>query len=428
MSPRFSAALALLPLLGCDPEPRDCEALTGGSRDTCLLEQASELAREDPRAALALARKVSDPADRELAIFGVMRNKASGLSERELRQICDQELTDPSLRDRCRREIERHHMRTEVRGGGDLGPEGPLREGNVPECEARTGPARDNCYASRALGERGDAASLRALIEPIASADTRGQTVVGVLRQPRPITSMDQLEDLATLLDLAGGPWRAEAASLLGAELPARVARDCGARPECEALTVQAGVWGLEVCAQAGELRQQCFDHVCMASAEQAVQSTLAAEPEAFAAALVAARDADRARDRRIEDMPGCHAVWAGRKLVQRSPGAPERADARCAALRAPDDSRCRSGLAEELLADRLRSQPVADVAALERLVTTDAATAFPNLPAPARELLPCGAFSVLTGKLAPGLGSAPPVVAERLRLADPRCAWGGEP
>lgn len=410
--------IALWTLWACSGGAPDCDGLSGEALDSCHTERSRALLGQDPAAALDAARAIADPIARDLALIAVLTTPGA-LPDAEVRAVCERELQAASHRDQCRRYIERPHLRADQRG--------PASAGAV-DCAAD--PEGDGCRYERALGQaNGPVAELERTLSGIQSAEIRGQALAGALRQ-RQARDLSELRQLAGLLPLAEGLYRAEAASWLGAEMPMRLLRDCertGDPARCSAmLTGEVIPFSAEICSQAGELGEQCFDHVCMALAARSLDAGMTLAPGPLAARVQADHAAAVAIEPRVASIPGCHAIWLGRKLAQRSVEL-HWVDERCAAM-GPDADRCRSGAAEELVSRQLRAQPVRDPAALEALVTTGA-DAFAAPPA-LRTMLPCGAFSVLSGRLDPALSGQKldPALLERLHSASPGCAWSDAP
>ncbi|MCB9766156.1 MAG: hypothetical protein H6739_40645 [Alphaproteobacteria bacterium] len=403
----------------------DCDALEAGpAQDACLLARVDAQLTADPEAALAAARAVSDPATRDLALYKVL-TEAHAFRDEEIRAICEQEVRSPAKKDDCRRYLERPHLRVEAPAQGGA----PLTAG----ADCAKDPDADPCRYERALGLRGSPVpALREAIAAIGDDDLRSQAVAGALRQRGAPASMAELRALEELLTLTvPGRWQAEAASLLGSELPFRMLRDCRPEPDparCEALGAEVMPFAAGVCAKAGSLSEQCFDHICMSVTEQALSANMQQGPAALAQAVKGAHAEALALEPRIEALPGCHGVWLGRKLSQRAQQDVRWAAERCGALGGELADRCYSGLAEELLTRWLRGNAVKDQAELVDKVIDDPA-AFGDLPEPVPAFLPCGALSVLTGQLAPNLATPPPpALLARLAAASPRCAWGIEP
>ncbi|MCB9742936.1 MAG: hypothetical protein H6741_05495 [Alphaproteobacteria bacterium] len=424
--------LALLILaLGCTgAQDADCAGLSAGpERDGCYAERAERLVQEDPEAALEAARAVENPATRDLVLVKVLTEPGT-FRDDVIRASCEAELSSAAHKDQCRRYLERPHLRVEAQPGAP-GPGGgapSLPPGT--DCATATGEAADYCAYNEALGMQGrSVGELRAVLEGIESADIRGQAVAGVLRQRMAVGNMEQLRELAGLLELTeSGRWRAESASLLGSELPFRVLQGCqGSRgPEACATLEKEEVlpFALETCAGAEALLGQCFDHICMNAVNGALDQGMTEGPAALAARVQARHAELVAVDARVEAMPGCHAIWLGRKLVQRAKSDLEWADERCAAM--GEDARyCYSGLAEEHLTLWLRGHDVASQEALVEQVIGSPQD-FGQPPEAVAAYLPCGALSVLTGELSPKLAGARPgpELVKRLAEAQPGCAW----
>lgn len=439
------SALLLVPLLACDRSGDDCASLGDGA-DACWLERSKTLAATDPRAALDAARAVADPMARDLVMLELLTTSGA-FSEQEVRRVCDNELQSAATRDRCTSWLQRPHLRVEA-GSPAVAPgaeaAGPPGDPRVPtDCADATGSRADWCRYGDALGAA-DLAAARAAIQAIADPEVRGQAVAGRLRAARPRTAAE-LTALAELLPLAQGAWQAEARSLLSSELPFAVLQACvedpARRPGCQAeLDATLLPFAVDGCAQAGDLADQCFDHVCAGVTAHSIAGARQQPPVQLATAVEGAHAALVAREPRVAALPDCQRVWAGRKLYQLGGGDLAWADARCAAFdaaapaagatdaastRTPPAAACRAGLAEEFLTSWLRTQPPGSAEAVAALALAPD-DRLPPLPADLADALPCGALSLLTGQLAPGLGKQPPSPAtlDQLRRAWPSCPW----
>lgn len=408
--------MILLALLACGSP--DCEELAKDAQDGCHAERAKALIERDPAGALAAARAIADPIARDLALISVLTTPGA-LPESEVRAVCEKELQAASHRDQCRRYLERPHLRT--------GQKGPAVSGAV-DCAAN--PQSDGCLYERALSQAGaPVAELERTLSGIQSSEMRGQALAGALRQ-RQARDIAELRALAGLLPLAEGLYHDEASSWLGAEMALRLLRDCdqSGPPERCAAMLSGDILPFvgPICAGAGELDEQCFDHVCMALVSRSLDAGMTLPPGPLAERILADQAAAVAVEPRVASVPGCQAIWLGRKLGQKG-GALAWAEERCAAMGA-DADRCRSGLAEELVSRELRAKPVRDAAALEALVTSGAAVF--GAPPAVEAMLPCGAFSVLSGRLDPALAgqNVDPKLLARLHAASPGCAWRDEP
>ena len=410
-----SAVLPVLALLGGCPE----DASPTGSP-----------ARQQAERALADAKALDDPLERQLAVLDAVTGSRA-FPDAEVASICEAELASPVLRERCTRFLERTHLR----GGAPAAhaPGGAAAPVPPGVCRGSEGSALDHCLAERALAEAsGPIEAVAPLLAAIAEPARRGQAVCAVLQAGAMPGSADRLAELESLVPLAPTPWDGEAWSILASDLPFRLDRSCrrGGSPGCEALLAErllpAAVRG---CDHAGAMAAQCFDHLCAAMAELAV-SEAREEPAPILQAVLAARAGQvGAMDARALSQPRCAALWAGRKAAQIL-GEAQAAVALCDRLLDGDRDACLSGLAEESLRGWLRAHPAAGETELVDLVTGPSSALAAATPDALEPWLSCAAFSVLTFELEASLSARRLPGARLLGLRDarPGCAWARVP
>ncbi len=384
---------------------------------------------DNPGAALELARGITEPAKRDLAILHII-SKSGSFSDSEVRRICTQELDSEASRDQCSQFLDRPHLRFRAEKS-ETTSSIPASLGALEVCGNRSGPSLDQCLYAHAL----DIASSRGsdlldTISSISNDETRGYAVCGVLRRLGTLPELPPSVELESLVSLASGRFKDEAYSILGSDLPFRFFKSClqgrSSGLDCEELLTGSSLpQAVSACAKAGDFEDQCFDHICSQVAEIAVTESSNLGVESFPERLESRMEQAVRFDSRVGHVDGCQYLWAGRKADQVLGNLTD-ADDLCGLL--PDESAamCRSGLAEVVLRRRLMQSPVADEQSLVREVTLNLDRAFSRLPPALVPFIPCAAFSVLRFELVTNLSGKrlPQEQLAHLALDVDGCAW----
>ncbi len=318
-------------LWGCNPSQR-CE---GPNQDACLAEQAAIEMKTNPQSALNTARSIEDNMLRELAIVNVLTRSAA-FDGHAIQTLCYAEVRSQALRKQCDYALERPHLGVAEPSAPVMAPtHSPVQVGAAlpNDTQCIHAPDSDACRFEQAASlEQPQAEAAIRLLSEISNPELRGRAACSTLRAATP-SNMADLKSWNPLLKLVSGAWAEEAASVLGTEHVARVARSCNDTPrECDkAYRAELLPFAIKTCASTGDTSSQCFDHLCGLD----VELTLIRHRNKPVAELVdLLRRRHRlaiAADPRIGSVQGCMATWFGRKLVDGSEA--KWASERCEAL-----------------------------------------------------------------------------------------------
>ncbi|MEE2750600.1 MAG: hypothetical protein VX519_04160 [Myxococcota bacterium] len=323
--------LTCISLWGCASEPV-CE---GPERDNCLASLATTEMATDARRALETARGIEDNTLRELAIVNVL-TRSSAFDGHTIQTLCHAEVRSAALRKQCDYALERPHLGVAEPKIPVVAPDNakPLSSTSRPDENACVSqPDSDACLFEQAARLQDPQATEALLVlSKITNPELRGRAACSTLRAATP-DSMVDLNSWTPVLTLVSGIWAEEAASVLGTEHVARVARACSADPrECDqSYRKELLPFAIETCASTNDTSSQCFDHICGLDVELTLKRHRNKPAPELADLLRRRHRLALAADPRIGSVRSCMATWFGRKLMDGSE--PDWARERCAAL-----------------------------------------------------------------------------------------------